>query len=64
MNQSMAIKQAAKASKTQRPQFVVWVPDQGREIFNREQMNIWGKLVFVEAAFVSGVQVSAEVATA
>lgn len=64
MDQAKAMKQAAKQSKTLGPQFVVWVPDQGRDIYTGAQMLIWAKFVFVEATFVGGVQVSTEAVTA
>jgi hypothetical protein len=62
MNEKQAAKQAAKASKTEGPQYVVWVFDQGRDVFNADQMRRYAPLVHVEAAYVAGVQVSVEVA--
>ncbi len=64
MNQAQANKQAAKLSKTEGQQFVVWVFDQGREVFNATQTRMYAPLIQIEAAFVGGVQVSTEVAPA
>lgn len=62
MNAAQANKMAAKLSKTEGQQFVVWVFDQGRDVFNAEQARRYAPLIQIEAAFVGGVQVSAEVA--
>jgi hypothetical protein len=60
MTEQQAQRQAAKASKTEGPQFVVWVFDQGRDIFGAEQMRRYAPFVQVEAVFLGGVQVAAE----
>jgi hypothetical protein len=60
MDTKQAEKQAAKASKTEGTQYVVWIFDQGREVFNAEQAKRYGPLVHVEAVFVGGVKVSTE----
>lgn len=62
MNEKQANRQAAKASKSEGPQYVVWVFDQGRDVFNADQMRRYAPLVHVEAVYVGGVQVSVEVA--
>ena len=62
MNQAQANKKAAKASKTEGSQYVVWVFDQGREIFSAEQARIYAPLISIEAVFVGGVQIAQEVA--
>jgi hypothetical protein len=62
MTEAQARKQAAKASKTQGPQFVVWVFDQGRDIFDSEQARIYAPLIQIEAVYVGGVEVAQEVA--
>jgi len=62
MNEKQAHKQASRSSKTEGAQYVVWVFDQGREIFNAEQARIYAPLVHVEAVYVGGVQVAQEVA--
>ncbi len=62
MNEKQAAKQAAKASKTEGAQFVVWVFDEGRQVFNAEQARRYGPLVHIEATYVGGVQVAQEVA--
>lgn len=60
MTEAQAKRQAAKQSKAEGPAFVVWVPDEGRAVWDGSQLQTWGALVFLEAAFVAGVQVSTE----
>lgn len=62
MTSSQALKQAKAASKAGGTAYVVFVPDEGRDVYDAEQMRVYAPLVFVEAAFVGGVQVSTEVA--
>ena len=62
MNQAQANKMAAKLSKTDGQQFVVWVFDQGRDVYNADQTRMYAPLIQIEAAFVGGLQVSVEVA--
>ena len=62
MNQAQANKQAAKASKTEGAQYVVWVFDEGRSIYSAEQVRIYAPLICIESVFVGGVQVAQEVA--
>lgn len=58
MNVKQASKQAAQASKTGGTHFVVYVFDQGRDVFNAEQCRLYAPLIHIEAAFVGGVQVA------
>lgn len=60
MKSEQAEKQAAKASRTGVSQFVVWVFDEGRQIFDAEQARIWAPLIHVEAIFVNGAKVVAD----
>jgi hypothetical protein len=62
MNSQQARKQAAKASKTEGTQFVVWVYDQGREIYSAAQAAMYAPFLQVEAVFVGGVEIANEVA--
>jgi hypothetical protein len=62
MDSKQAHKQAAKASKTEGAQYVVWVFDQGRAIYSAEQARRYAPLIHIEAAYVGGVQVAQEVA--
>ena len=62
MNSKQATKQAAKASKTEGTQYVVWVFDQGREVFNGTQLKTYEAFCSVEAVFVAGVEVANQVA--
>lgn len=64
MTEQQAKKQAAKKSKTEGPQYVVWVFDQGRDVYDAEQARRYAPLVQVEAAFVGGLQVSCEAVAA
>lgn len=64
MNQATAEKIAAKQSKTDGAQFVVWVFDDGRYVYNREQCRRYAPLVHVEAAFVAGVRIDTAAALA
>lgn len=54
MNIQQAGKQAAKESKGGDVRFVVYVPDQGREVYNFEQMEKYAGFVFLEAEYVDG----------
>lgn len=58
MNTTQAHEQAAKASKTGGAQYVVYVFDQGQDVFTREQCRIYGPLVLIEALYVGGVKVA------
>jgi len=64
MTTSQAHKQAARESKTQGARFVVYVPDEGTDVYSAEQCRIWASLVFVEATYVAGVQVATNEARA
>lgn len=59
MNEKQAHKQAAKASKTEGAQFVVYVFDQGQDVYDAEQCRRYAPLIAVEACYVAGVQVAA-----
>ena len=58
MNAAQAHKQAAKSSKTEGAQFVVYVFDEGQNVYNAEQCRMYAPLVMVEACYVAGVQVA------
>lgn len=62
MPETQANQQAAKASKTDGAQYVVWVFDEGRDVFDAEQARRYATLIQVEAVYVSGVRVAQEVA--
>lgn len=64
MNQAKANKQAAKQSKTGALQYVVWVMDQGRDIYTAEQVKMYAAFICIEAVFLDGVQISAETQSA
>lgn len=50
-------KQAAKES-IGTTCYVVHVPDEGTQIMNVEQYKRWQEIVFLEATFMNGVQIS------
>lgn len=58
MTSQQAHKQAARESKTQGARFVVYVPDEGQDVYSAEQCRLWQSLIFVEATYVAGVQLA------
>ena len=64
MTEAQARKQAAKQSKTDGTQFVVWVFDEGRDIYNAEQARRYAPLNQIDASYVGGVEVAKAEATA
>jgi hypothetical protein len=58
MNAKQAAKEAAKKSKDGSVRFVVWVFDQGREIFDAEQVSIYAKFIQIEETYLGGVQIA------
>ncbi|WP_189685720.1 hypothetical protein [Pseudorhodoferax aquiterrae] len=64
MKQAAAEKIAAKQSKTEGAQFVVWVFDDGRYVYNQEQCRRYAPLIHIEAAFVAGVRIETAAALA
>lgn len=61
MTEAQALKQACRKSHTEGPQYVVWVFDQGRDIFNADQMRTYAPLVHVEHVCIGGVDIPQEV---
>lgn len=51
-------KQAADENKDGSPRFVVYVFNQGTEIFNAEQARTYGPLVMIEATYLAGVLIA------
>lgn len=51
-------KAAAEASKAGNAMFVVYVPDEGEQVYTAEQMKIWQAFVMLEASYVCGKRVS------
>ena len=62
MNEKQAHKQAAKASKTEGAQFVVYVFDQGQGVYSAAQALMYQDVVLLEACYVSGVRVTSPLA--
>ena len=64
MTSQQAHKQAAKASKNfaDGVHFVVYVFDQGYDVFTAAQAKTYGPLIIIEATYVGGIQVSQQVA--
>ena len=59
MNAAQAAKQAAKESKDGSTRFVVWVHDEGRDVYTAEQARIYAPLIHIEGAYLNGQQVAA-----
>lgn len=51
-------KLASKQSRTNGVQYVVYVPDEGGDVYNADQLDIYRGLVFVESIFVDGMKIS------
>jgi hypothetical protein len=62
MDKQQAAKIAAKKSNFEGPQYVVWVFDQGRDVFNGEQARRYAPLIHIEAVYIGGVDIPQEVA--
>lgn len=58
MNAKQAAKDAAKQSKDGAVRFVVWVFDQGRDVYNADQAKRYAACIDVEAAYLNGVQIA------
>lgn len=59
MQMNATHKQAAEQSKTQGTQFVVYVFDQGRDVYDSEQARRYAPFLTVEAVYMNGVKVAA-----
>lgn len=60
MNEKQAHATAAKQSKAGNEQrYVVYVCDQGYDVYSAEQTRMYAALIFIEAAYLKGVKVSA-----
>jgi hypothetical protein len=53
-------KQAAAESRDGSTRFVVYVFDQGTEVFNAEQARIFGPLVMIEATYLAGALIASQ----
>lgn len=51
-------KQAAKESQSGGVRYVVYVPDEGGQVFDAQQVKAYGSLVFVEAVYIAGSKVA------
>lgn len=51
-------KAAAKASQAGQPMFVVYVPDEGEQVYSSEQAKIWQGFVMIEAAYLNGQRIA------
>ncbi len=58
MNSKQAHKEAAKASKTEGPRYVVYVFDEGTAVYTSQQVRIYAALILIEALYVDGVCVA------
>lgn len=62
MTKEQAAKLAAQRSNFEGPQYVVWVFDEGRAVFNSEQARRYAPLIHIEAVYIGGVDIPQEVA--
>lgn len=53
-----ARKQAAIASSDGSSRYVVWVQDQGRDVYTAKQLAFWQDFAFIEAIYVGGCEVA------
>lgn len=58
MNTKQAHKLAAKESKDGQARYVVWVFDEGANVYDAEQARLYAPLIQIEAAYLGGVQIS------
>ena len=58
MSAKQAENLAAKQSKTLGARYVVWVFDQGRDVYSREQVKTYSQFLSIESLFVDGVKVA------
>jgi hypothetical protein len=58
MNTKQADKQASIESKTLGARYVVWVFDEGRDVYSREQVKTYGAFLTIEALFINGAKVA------
>lgn len=58
MKEAQAHKQAASASKTEGLQFVVYVFDEGNDVYSAAQALMYQQLVILEAAYLDGVKLT------
>jgi hypothetical protein len=56
MTNAQAHKLAAAQSKTLGARFVVYVPDEGADVYDAKQCAIYAPLIFVDATYVDGVK--------
>jgi hypothetical protein len=58
MNSKQAHKQAQQISKREGPRYVVYVFDQGQDVYDGEQARRYAPLILIEALYVDGVCVA------
>jgi len=60
MNTKQAHKQAAKDSKDGAARYVVYVFDEGANVYDAEQARIYAPLIAIEAVYLNGVQIASQ----
>jgi hypothetical protein len=60
VNSKQAHKEAAKASKDGAARYVVYVFDEGTDVYTAEQARIYAPLIFIEATYLGGVQIASQ----
>ena len=62
MTEAQARKQAAQMSKAAGTRYVVWIFDEGRAVFDAEQVRMYSALINIEAVFMCGHEITTETA--
>ncbi len=62
MTEQQAHKQAAKLSKAEGAQFVVYVFDEGQDVYSANQALLYQQLVILEACYINGVRMTSPLA--
>lgn len=60
MNTKQAHKQAAKDSKDGAARYVVYVFDEGTDVYDAEQARMYAPLINIEATYLNGVQIASQ----
>ena len=64
MQMKQAHKQAAAESKAGSIRYVVYILDEGTDVYDADQARRYGPLIMIEAAYLGGVQIATTVVSA
>lgn len=59
MNTKQAHAQAARTSTDGKTRYVVYVFDEGADVYTAEQARIYAPLIMIKAAYLNGMQIAA-----